>query len=364
MHDVRSKGGVSDLLHTYFTIYLLWRANYVSANNFDVYIFTAKAVQYRKGGKKQVQGYLEIYKQNQGLLMSVLALVSVLYNSNKVLEDFLRSISLQSFKNYHVYLIDNSPSAETDLLIQDVLKRFPLSALTKVKNPANYGVAKGNNQGIELAINDKAEYILLLNNDICFSQTYLFDKLIEYAEKEPIIVPKIYHFGTKQIWFADGKFVHYKGTSRTIGEKIQDTGQYNETGYVDYAPTCFMLINKMVFNTVGLMDEQYFVYYDDNDFVLRAKNKGFKIFYLPDIEVYHKVSISTGGAESLFSIYYLNRNRIYFIKKHYSFPLKQIAFAHTLLTKSIRYLMYDKLRQRQLAKAVKDGFTMNVNKKS
>jgi len=295
--------------------------------------------------------------------MAQLSLVTVLYKCNDVLHDFIKSISIQSFKNYHLYIIDNSPSDETDKLLAVLIDKYPISAYTHIKNPANYGVAKGNNQGIELSIKDNSEFILLLNNDIEFVQSFLFNQLIDTAikRKEDIITPKILYYGTRKIWLAGGKFIHYKGTSITIGDKADDGELYNDEAYFNYAPTCFMLISRQVFKTTGLMDEQYFVYYDDNDFVLRAIKKGFKIYYLPKLEVFHKVSFSTGGHESLFSIYYLNRNRVYFIRKNYSFPLKQIALGHTLLTKGIRYLMYDKSKKRELLKGFKDGFSMNPN---
>ncbi|MFD0750790.1 glycosyltransferase family 2 protein [Mucilaginibacter calamicampi] len=290
-------------------------------------------------------------------------LVTVLFNADDVLDDFFKSLSIQSFKNYVLYIIDNSPSAATDKLIAHLSRRYQISNYIHIKNPENYGVAKGNNQGIELALRDGADYVILLNNDIAFVQPLLLEQLISTAVKkgEDIIIPKIYYYGTRKLWMAGGAFIHYKGTSATIGDKEEDNGQYNADRYVDYAPTCFMLCSKKVFDVAGLMDERYFVYYDDNDFVFRAKKRGFSIYYLHALEVFHKVSISTGGAESLFSIYYLNRNRILFIRKHYKFPLKQIALMHMMLTKGIRHFSYDKARKKQLIKAVKDGFSISVN---
>ena len=295
--------------------------------------------------------------------MVKLGLVTVLFNADEVLEDFYKSISIQSFKNYVLYFIDNTPSEATDKLLAQLNERYPLPAYEYVKNPQNYGVAKANNQGIELALKGGADYVLLLNNDISIAQPFLLQQMADKAteDNEDIIVPKILYYGTRKLWLAGGVFIHYKGTSQTIGDKETDHGQYNTPGYTDYAPTCFMLCSKNLFAVTGLMDEQYFVYYDDNDFIFRAKNKGFRIFYMPSIEVFHKVSISTGGAESLFSIFYLNRNRIYFIRKHYKFPLKQIALAHMMITKAIRYLFYNAERKQQLLKAVKKGFKMQVS---
>ncbi len=294
--------------------------------------------------------------------MAKLGLVTVLFKSDDVLEDFFKSISLQLFTDYHLYLIDNSPSEQTDALLNQSKGQYNVTTLTHIKNPENYGVAKGNNQGIELALKDGATHIILLNNDIEFDQPFLFNELMDCAinKQEDIVIPKILYHGTRKIWMAGGKFIHYKGTSATIGDMQEDAEIYNKEKHFDYAPTCFMLLSRKVFNEIGTMDEKYFVYYDDNDFIIRAVNHGFKIYYLPKLEVFHKVSFSTGGHESLFSIYYLNRNRIYFINKSYSFPLKQIALAHTLVTKSIRGILYDKARRNKLIESFKDGFKMKV----
>lgn len=291
-------------------------------------------------------------------------MVTVLYNSNDVLEDFFKSISLQSFKNYHLYLVDNSTSVETDNLIEELLIKYPITAYTHVKNSTNNGVAKGNNQGIELALKDGSDFVLLLNNDIDFPQTFLFEEMISYAVKhnEHLVIPKIFYYNTRTIWLAGGKIHKYKGYASHVGFNKNDTDEYNTIKYFDYAPTCFMLISKRVFNEIGLMDENYFVYYDDTDYITRAIHKGFKVCYLPRLEVFHKVSFSTGGGESLFSIYYLNRNRVYFVRKNYSFLIRQIALSHTIITRVIRYLIYKKDQKKTLLKSIKDGFAIKVNR--
>jgi len=296
--------------------------------------------------------------------MAKAGLVTVLYKCDDVLEGFFKSLSNQSFSNYHLYLIDNSPAVETDRLIIHLADKYPIPGYTHIKNPENCGVAKGNNQGIKLALQSNADFIILLNSDIDFSQPFLLEEMLNCAieKKEDMIIPKILYYGSRKIWMAGGEFINYRGTSRSIGRNDDDGDLYNNERYFNCAPTCFMLIGSKVFNAIGFMDESYFVYYDDNDFLMRAIKKGFKIYFLPVLEVFHKVSFSTGGHESLFSIYYLNRNRIYFIRKHFLFPLKQIALTYTLLTKAMRYLFfYDADKKRELLRAFKDGFQMKLN---
>jgi len=298
--------------------------------------------------------------------MAILGLVTVLYNSNGVLDEFFRSVSIQTFTDYHLYIIDNSPSDETDVLIDSLTKKHGVTRFSHHKNDGNYGVAKGNNQGTELAIKDGAEYIILLNNDIVFNQPFLFGDLVKCAveQKEDIVFPKVMFHGTRKIQVAGGKFIYYKGVAEGFGVHDDDGERYNTPGHFDYAPTCFMMISKKVFETIGYMDERYFVYGDDDDFVYRAIKRGFKLYFTPHLEIFHKDSFSTGGHESPFSIYQMNRNRLYFIKKHFSFPLKQVALSHAIATKTIRYLFYyDASGRKALFNAFKDGlFKMKVSR--
>ncbi|MFD2285479.1 glycosyltransferase [Pedobacter petrophilus] len=292
--------------------------------------------------------------------MAKLGLVTVLYKSDEVLYGFFESLSKQIFSDYHLYIIDNSPSETTDSLLVELISKFPICGVSHIRNENNNGVAKGNNQGIKLALEDGCDYILLLNNDIEFPQENLLGDMYSCAvlEGQDIIIPKIFYYDSRTIWMAGGSISEFKAISSHVGVDEIDIGQYDQSLYFNYAPTCFMLINRTVFDAVGLMDEDYFVYYDDTDFLFRARKKGYKVYYLPKLEVFHKVSSSTGGGETLFSIYYLNRNRIFFILKNLKFPARQISLFYTLATRAVRLLKYKLPERNQLVKAIKDGFNM------
>ncbi|AMR32931.1 hypothetical protein A0256_16650 [Mucilaginibacter sp. PAMC 26640] len=293
--------------------------------------------------------------------MPKIGLVTVLYKCDNVLEGFFKSLSKQTFKDYELYIIDNSASIATDRILEKLSNEFILPAITHIKNTENFGVAKGNNQGIELALNDNCDFVLLLNNDIEFDDHLLIERMIVHALKnnELIIIPKIFYFDTRTIWMAGGKLLKSKAIVEHVGVDEQDGPKFNKVQYFDYAPTCFMLLGRRVFDEVGLMDERYFVYYDDTDFILRAVNAGFKILYLPNLEIFHKVSSSTGGGVSLFSIYYLNRNRIYFIMKNFTFPVRQIALLYTFFTRFLVYVKYDRKERKELLRSLRDGFKLS-----
>lgn len=292
--------------------------------------------------------------------MAKIGLVTVLFNSDTVLQGFIESLTKQSFTDYHLYLIDNTSNSTTDELLHKLVSENGITNYTHIKNEKNVGVAKGNNQGIELSIKEGSTYTLILNNDIEFTQPNLLSDMLAYAEdnNEPIIIPKIYFYDTKKVWMAGGKFLMYKGSTIHVGEGHDDSAAYGREAYFKYAPTCFMLLSNEVFERVGMMDEKYFVYYDDTDFMYRAYQNGFKVKLLPQLHVYHKVSALTGGTESLFSIYYGTRNRIYFIGKNLTGLPYTISMLFTITTRFIKYLKFNKQQRKELIKGLDAGFKL------
>ena len=271
-----------------------------------------------------------------------IGLVTVLFNSADVLPGFFLSLSKQTFNDYWLYILDNSLDNLSFEAAQAEIQKYALTNVTLIKNAENIGVAAANNQGIELGMEAGCEYLLILNNDIEFQDTKLFENMVSLAERgdEKLITPKMYFHDNGLIWCAGGEISKLRGTVRHFGEMQSDLPENSRTGYTEYAPTCFMLVHREVFDRIGIMDEKYFVYYDDVDFVWRANQAGYKLLYWAEGRISHKVSSSTGGDDSPFSIYYSNRNRLYFIRKNYSPLLKFVAVTYTLLTRALKYIKY------------------------
>lgn len=246
-----------------------------------------------------------------------IGIVTVLYNSGTVLDDFFKSLAIQTYKNFVLYVIDNNSPDDSLIKAKELASKCEFETIFfPEKN--NWGVAKGNNIGIKQAIIDGCSHVLLSNNDIVLESTtieLLLNGLL--TSNVTMAVPKIYFYGTDLIWAAGGKFKLLWGRTLHIGYKTKDIGQFDNVYQINYSPTCFMLIDISVFDKVGLMDELYFVYWDDTDFIWRAtqKNKE-KLFYIPDSKLWHKESTCTKGAKSDFSIRYFYRNLIYMLYKH------------------------------------------------
>jgi GT2 family glycosyltransferase len=293
----------------------------------------------------------------------LVGIVTVLYNSNDVLEGFFQSLQQQSGGpfDFRLYVLDNSPSDSGCALSRTLAERHGIDTQV-VFNDANLGVAKGNNQGIALARADGCSHVLLSNNDIEFEGSVI-EGLLRVLDRgtASAVTPKIHYFdGDRKIWFVDGSFspwtmrIHHHG----IGET--DVGQFDALSRIDYAPTCFMLFRADVFDAVGLMDEVYFVYYDDADFLWRMKVAGKVLQVVPELLVRHKVSSSTGGDLSPFSVYYANRNRIYFLRKHLSGLQRTVALSYLLCTRAVQYLRLPQAAAVKLRQAVRDGFRLST----
>lgn len=287
-------------------------------------------------------------------------LVTVLFNSVPVLPGFFESLARQQFNDYWLYIVDNSIDELSFLKSEELIAQYGMKNVTLIRNSENVGVAKGNNQGIQLSLELGCEYVLLLNNDIEFKDENLLGNMVALADErqESLIVPKIYFHDSGKIWCAGGELSNWTAVTTHRGEGDVDNGQYNHSEYVGYAPTCFMLIHRRVFDAIGQMDEKYFVYYDDTDFVWRAKVAKFNIYYWWQGVVSHKVSSSTGGSTSNFTVYYAHRNRIYFIRKNYTPMVKVISLAYYFLTRPAKWVLFTKKFRKSFFSAISDGLKM------
>lgn len=292
--------------------------------------------------------------------MSRIGIVTVLYNSENVLSDFFDSLEKQTYKDFVLYVIDNK-SPDNSLITAKSLASTHNFKTKFFAEEKNWGVAKGNNIGIINALADNCQYVLLSNNDVVLHETTIENLLRGLLTMQvKIAVPKIYFYDSNRFYSTGGCFSKFKALTPHRGYNCVDHGQYDSCDIVEYAPTCFMLIDASVFYEVGLMDERYFVYYDDSDFIWRAtKRHKNKIAYISNASLEHKESYSTGGGQSDFAIYYSGRNAIYFANKNYSLGFRILAFIFQILHTYLRKpFICQKDKVGVAKKALWDGFKM------
>lgn len=290
-----------------------------------------------------------------------IGIVTVLYNSESVLEDFFRTLNEQNYKNFILYIVDNNSTDSSVKKSEECAKNVSFECKWLLQSD-NLGVAEGNNIGVKSALADKCDYILLANNDIVLKEDTiktLFDGMLE--TNSTMAVPKIYYWDNpNKIWMAGGGFNLLRFTTYHRGENELDKGQYNIRAEIEYAPTCFMLITASVFDRIGFMDKRYFVYYDDTDFVWRSTKLGYeRLMYIPESSLWHKVSSCTGGSISNFTIYFGNRNNIFFALK-YSNGLRTVLYILYLITHFLlrKLFIYSSDKYLLILKAYKDGWDL------
>ncbi|MEM4898497.1 MAG: glycosyltransferase family 2 protein [Pyrobaculum sp.] len=192
-----------------------------------------------------------------------------------------------------------------------------------IKQQRNRGYAGGCNAGIKFALKHlKPKYILLLNNDTVVSEDFLV-KLVRAAEsheKIGIVGPKIYYYDyggrSDVISYTGQKIIPWKGTGPRYGDGEVDEGQWDRPMEVDKIEGSCMLIKTDVFKKIGLLDEKYFMYFEETDFCIRAKKAGFKLLYYPKAKIWHKVSASI-GKENPVKLYLYAKNRTIFVRKNF-----------------------------------------------
>lgn len=238
-------------------------------------------------------------------------IVIVNYNGAAYQNEAFKSLYESSFKDFIVVVVD---SASQDNSIDLLEREYPQTII--LRQNENVGVAKGNNIGIEYCLSMNTEYILLMNNDVEMNNQMLA-LLVSKASEEVITVPKLYYYSPhNMIWYAGGYFDWKRGRAPHIGMGEVDKGEYDEEKFVEYSPTTCMLIHSSIFKKIGMIEEDFFMYYDDTDWCVRLMDAGIKILYVPSAVMWHKVSSSTGGGASKIKLYYMHRNQLYFIDKH------------------------------------------------
>lgn len=204
----------------------------------------------------------------------------------------------------------------------------PNKRMILIKNKDNYGFAGGNNIGIKFALNVlNPDYVLLLNNDTVVDKDFLIEmvKVGESDEKIGVVGPKVYFYSEpNRIQTAGVKIkrnifnVVNIWSYNMIGYGDIDNGQYNSINQVDSLVGCCILVKISVIKKFGLLDENFFLYHEESDWLFRL-SKSYLMYYTPFSKIWHKVSASSGGGDSPIVVYYATRNSILFAKKHNGF---------------------------------------------
>jgi len=180
----------------------------------------------------------------------------------------------------------------------------------------NMGASRASNIGFEHALRQNAKYVLRLDSDTIVDPDFLIS-LLTQAEENPqvgVLSPKIYYYDRPdEIWFAGAdKHPWHFGTIH--GHRHEKDSPHNsQVREIDYVWGAAMLIKSEILGKMGGFDPDFFVYYEEVDFCLRVKKLGYKLLFVPDSHVWHKVGSAVNNAWTAFQ---WNRSKILLYRKH------------------------------------------------
>jgi GT2 family glycosyltransferase len=295
-----------------------------------------------------------------GVKQPLVSIITLNWNSTAVTCDFLRSIKEQNtYPNIEVIVVDNNSKENPT---QSLHQAYPLVKV--ICNNSNLGFSGGNNVGIRQA---KGDYLFIVNNDTEFTP-HLLEGLMEVFQQNTdagVVCPKFHYFFEKgTIEYAGYKAVNiFTGRNAMIGSREKDEGQYNEVKETKYAHGGGMMVSRKVIEEVGLMPEEFFLYYEELDWSVRIRKKGFKIYFQPASLIYHKESMTTGKTSPL-KTFYLTRNRILFMRRNIPIAgLSVFLLYFTFFTIPKNTLSYLLKRQTNHLKSFWKGIFWHFNSK-
>ena len=265
----------------------------------------------------------------------VVFIVLLNWNGWRDTDACLGSLTGLSYPNYRVVVVDNASSDGSEA---ELRRRHP--GLTLLQSGANLGFAGGNNVGLRYALDHGAEYVWLLNNDTLVEPdalTQLVDKMV----REPALGlcgSTLLYEGQRDTVQALGG-AHYNrwlGTVAHLGqhelwpqEPNAETLERQVEGQLSYLIGASTLASRRFLETIGLLQDDYFLYFEELDWAARARGR-FRLGYAAGSVVYHKEGSSIGGTDraragkSYTADLYALKNRVRFTRRFYPYALPTV----------------------------------------
>lgn len=248
--------------------------------------------------------------------MKLVSIITVNFNHSYVTDEMLDSIlEKNTYSNIEIIVVDNGSKENP---VPKWVEKYP--TVQFIRSEINLGFAGGNNVGIKAA---KGDYLFLVNNDTIFTPNLVSILVGTLDEHEHVgmVSPKLLYFDQPNMLQYAGytEMNYYTARNSCIGQFETDKGQYDsliaKTGFAHGAA---MMVKRSAIEKTGMMAENFFLYYEELDWCDRIKRNGFEVWVNMSASIYHKESISVGKKSAL-KEYYMNRNRILFIRRNAPF---------------------------------------------
>jgi len=235
------------------------------------------------------------------------SIITVTWNNAKDIVNCINSIKKQTYTDFEILLIDNNSN---DNSVDIVRKHYP--DIQIIENKQNLGFAEGNNIGIQKA---SGEILAFVNPDVILDPDWLNNLVTKLQSSNKIggVVGKIFYLGEK--YPKDAIFCTWSKIDPFTAIPYNFTNN-ESASKVDYLSGATMVVKKEVIDTVGLLDANYFLYFEETDWCARMIRAGYDLIYVPNALSWHAVSTSTYSDEKIF---YMERNRIRFAIKNFDF---------------------------------------------
>lgn len=306
--------------------------------------------------------------QNYSPLVSIVILN---WNGLKDTIECLESLEKIDYSNYKIIVVDNNSEGNDAGILEKKYRNYKYNKnyINVIRSKKNLGFGGGNNMGIRTILEEgKSKYILLLNNDTVVEPNFL-KELVKTAENNSrlgIVGGKILYYNKpNKIWYAGGKLDLLRGSGYHFFQGKINQSEISGEIDVTFITGCLMLIKKELFKKIGLLPEEYFLSVEDVDFCYNVISQGYKLKVNLNSKIYHKVSVSKGGENSVIDDYYVTRNRIYFMlrkikNKKYLIPF-MVFFLFSRIIIFFKFLIKGKGKKIwMMFRGIKDGLTGNL----
>ena len=240
--------------------------------------------------------------------------VTLNYNGLDWLKDCLDSISNLNYTNFNVLLVDNGSADNSIKFVKENYDDIEI-----LENKSNLGYSEGFNRGINYAIKNDAEYILIMNNDTVIDKDAL-TQLVKTAttdSKIGFVSGKVYYHSKPNTFQTVGRLSDpHTIVGPHVGSYEEDIGQYDKIKDYDFIDDVFMLVSTDTIKETGAYDKDFFLQYEETDWCIRVRKAGYRIVYVPEAKIWHKGTLTSGGTYSPINTFYNARNRTIFMKKN------------------------------------------------
>ncbi len=223
----------------------------------------------------------------------------------------LASVERSTYPSFDTIVVDNG---SVDDSVRAIRTAFP--AVRVIQNGDNLGYTGGNNVGLSAALAKGYEYALLLNNDTVVHPEAL-DRLVTLADLEPdigIVAPSIFYLDEPQrVWSAGGTIDWRLGAVQTSYLDASASDLPRRPYTADHVTGCCMLLRCEALRRAGLIDQRFFLYFEETEWCVRIARSGYQIMVEPAARIWHAIKPDERTGSPAIA-YYMTRNQLLFFK--------------------------------------------------